>query len=153
MKRQWLNQKFNGSYYERCSFVRHNLLFQNMWNYGNDRKCRKPTTILKYIIFFDYRKSVCVCGCVCGVCVCVYVCMCVCACVCVCVCVYVCMCVCVCVCVSIHREGFICLDQLEYQGTDQQCCVEDATFLKSLHRYFRMKHQTFLTSHPILFTN
>ena len=39
----------------------------------------------------------------------------------VCVCVYV----CVCVCTSIHREGFICLDQLEYQGTDQRCCVED----------------------------
>ena len=39
----------------------------------------------------------------------------------VCVCVYVCVCVCVCVCLftSIHREGFICLDQLRYQGTDQ----------------------------------
>ena len=98
MKRQWLNHKFNGSYYERCSFVRHNLLIQNMWNYGNDRKCRKPTTILKYIIFFDYRKSVCVCGCVWCVCVCVYVCMCVCLCVCVCVCVCVRVCVCVCVC-------------------------------------------------------
>ena len=45
------------------------------------------------------------------------------ACVCVCMCVYVCVCVCVCVCVFtfIHREGFICLDQLECQGTDQRC--------------------------------
>ena len=44
---------------------------------------------------------------------------------------YVCVCVCLCVCVfpSIHGEGFICLEQLEYQGTDQRCCVEDASFL------------------------
>ena len=50
----------------------------------------------------------------------------VCVCVCVSVCVY--MCVCVCVFSSIHREGFICLDQLEYQGTDQRY-VEDVNFL------------------------
>ena len=37
----------------------------------------------------------------------------------------VCVCVCMYVCTSIHREGFICLDQLEYQGTDQRCCLED----------------------------
>ena len=37
--------------------------------------------------------------------------------VCVSVCVYLCVCVCVCVCVR-HREGFICLDQLECQGTN-----------------------------------
>ena len=35
----------------------------------------------------------------------------------------------VCVFTSIHREGFICLNQLEYQGTDQQCYVEDVDFL------------------------
>ena len=29
-----------------------------------------------------------------------------------------CMCVCVCVCTEIHREGFICLDDLASQGTD-----------------------------------
>ena len=54
-----------------------------------------------------------------------------------CVCVYVwcgvvckCACVCVCVCVftSIHCEGFIYLDQLGYQGTDQRCCVEDVGY-------------------------
>ena len=46
-------------------------------------------------------------------------------------CVSVCVCVCLCVCVfmSIYREGFICLDQLECQGTDQQCCVVDVSFL------------------------
>ena len=34
----------------------------------------------------------------------------------------------VCVFTSIHHEDFICLG-LEFQGTDQQCCVEDVTFL------------------------
>ena len=42
---------------------------------------------------------------------------------------YVCVCVCVCVFTSIHCEGFICLDQLECQGTDQQCYVKDVSFL------------------------
>ena len=37
--------------------------------------------------------------------------------------------VCVCVCTSIHRKGFICLDQLKYQGTDQRCYVEDVSFI------------------------
>ena len=57
-------------------------------------------------------------------------------CVCVCVCVFVCVCVGVCVggwvgaCVntSIHRKGFICLDQLDGQGKDQ-CYVEGVFFL------------------------
>ena len=35
---------------------------------------------------------------------------------------------CVCVFMSIHLEGFICLG-LEFQGTDQRCCVEDVIFL------------------------
>ena len=52
--------------------------------------------------------------------------VCVCLFVCVCVCVYV--CVCVCVCTSIHREGFICLDQLDYQGPELRC-VKDTDFL------------------------
>ena len=30
---------------------------------------------------------------------------------------------------SIHREGFICLDQLGNQGTNQRCYVEDVNFL------------------------
>ena len=47
----------------------------------------------------------------------------------VCVCVCACVCVCVCVCTSIHREGLICLDQLDYQGTDRRCCAEDVIFL------------------------
>ena len=84
---------------------------------------------------------------------CLYLCTCVC--VCVCVCVFVCVCVCVCACVrvrvciiSIHREGFICLEQLECQRTDQQCCVKDVSFLRQV---FRIKHQAFLTSYFILF--
>ena len=35
----------------------------------------------------------------------------------------------VCVSASIHREVFTCLDQLDYQGTGQRCCVEDVFFL------------------------
>ena len=38
------------------------------------------------------------------------------------------LCVCVFVFTSIHCEGFIYLG-LEIQGTDQQCCVEDISFL------------------------
>ena len=41
----------------------------------------------------------------------------------------VCVCVCVCVFTSIHREGFICLDQLGYQGADKRCYIEDVNFL------------------------
>ena len=56
--------------------------------------------------------------------------VCVCACVRACVhaCMHTCVCVCVCIFRSIHREGFICLDQLGCQGTDQRCCVEDVGF-------------------------
>ena len=53
--------------------------------------------------------------------------VCVCMCVCVCVCVFVCV-----VCTSILREGFICLDQLECQGTHQRCYVEDVSFLSQV---------------------
>ena len=49
--------------------------------------------------------------------------------ICVCVCGCVCVCVCLCVCKSIHRESFICLDQLECQGTDQRYYVEDVSFV------------------------
>ena len=46
------------------------------------------------------------------------------------VCVYVIdRCVCMCVFTSIHREGFICLDQLDWQGKDQRCFVEDISVL------------------------
>ena len=38
------------------------------------------------------------------------------------------LCVCLCVFTSIHREGFLCLG-LEFQGTDQRCCIEDITSL------------------------
>ena len=49
-------------------------------------------------------------------------------------------------------EGFICLEQLQCQGTNQRCCVEDVIIsVKSLHCYFRKKHRAILTSHFILF--
>ena len=34
-----------------------------------------------------------------------------------------------CVCTFIHREGFICLNQLGNQGTNQGCYVEDVNVL------------------------
>ena len=44
-----------------------------------------------------------------------------------------------CVFTSIHREGFNCLEQLECQGADQGCCVEDVPFFC----------QVFITSHTL----
>ena len=51
-------------------------------------------------------------------------------CVCVCVCVRLCVFVTTCVCVftSIHREGFICLDQLECLETDQEASLNYQIF-------------------------
>ena len=66
----------------------------------------------------------------------------------VCVCVCVCVCACVCVFTSIHSEGFICLDQLECQGTDQRCFAEKVSFI-----HFRMRYRAFLCSQFILFTH
>ena len=53
---------------------------------------------------------------------------------------FVCVCVCVCVCVftSIHHEGFIRLEQLERQGTDQRCVGDVIISANSLYRYFRL---------------
>ena len=51
---------------------------------------------------------------------------------------------CVCVCTSIHPEGFIYLDQVGYQGTDQRCYVEDVKFLcRFPSSLLRMKNVTF----------
>ena len=61
----------------------------------------------------------------------------------------------VCIYVYFHlpRGLHICLEQLEYQRTDQRCCVEDVIIsVKSLPHYFRMRYRVFLTSHFILFT-
>ena len=41
----------------------------------------------------------------------------------------VCVCVCVCVLTSIHCVGFICLNQVGYQRTDQRCYVEEVNLL------------------------
>ena len=58
-----------------------------------------------------------------------------CVCVCVCVCVLARARVCVCVFTSIHREGFLCLDQVGYQETDRRCCVGDVPNLYNLPLY------------------
>ena len=52
----------------------------------------------------------------------------------VCLCVYICVCMCLYMCVLkfIYRvclTGFICLDQLKCQGTDQRWCAWDISFL------------------------
>ena len=126
------------------------------------------------LIILEALEIWCVC-----VCVCVYVCVCVCVCVCVsvclCVCVSVCLCVCVsvsvcvyvsvclfCVCVSVCLWVFTSIHPeasslwISWTVRERINDVMLKTFLsyaKSLHRYFRMKHQTFLTSHFILFTH
>ena len=59
-------------------------------------------------------------------------------------CVCVCVCVWLCVFTSFHREGFICLDHLRYQGTDQQCCADDVGFLcRFPSGYFGVQNLTF----------
>ena len=46
-----------------------------------------------------------------------------------------------------HHQGFIRLYELDCHRIDHWCCDEDVSFYaKSLHCYFRMKYQTFLTS-------
>ena len=75
-----------------------------------------------------------------------------------CVCV-VCVCVCVCVhaCLFVHpftlKASYV---WFSWNAREQINDVVLKTFLsstKSLRRYFRMKHQAFLTSHFILFTH
>ena len=41
------------------------------------------------------------------------------------------MCVCMCLCMCLRP--FTCLEQLECQVTDQQCCVEDVSFFCEVH--------------------
>ena len=77
--------------------------------------------------------------------------------------VYMCMCVCVCVCVCVRVCARVCVRPFTVKASslwisstarEQIIGVEDVYFLcLSLHRYFRMKHLAFLTSHFILFTH
>ena len=56
----------------------------------------------------------------------------------------------VCMFTSIHREGFICLEELECQGTINDVMLKTSlSTAKSFHCYFRMKYRAFLTSHFI----
>ena len=110
---------------------------------GVDKRSRQTRTkqlkecylISKLIVYVCVCVCVCVWGWVggCG-CGCVWVGGCVGVCGCVCGCgVGGCGCVgvgvCVCLFTSIQREDFICLGQLECQGTGQRYCVEDISFL------------------------
>ena len=64
------------------------------------------------------------------------------------------VCVCVCVFTSIHCEGFICLDSWNLREEIRDVVLKMSLYsVESLHRYFRMKHLAFLTSHLILFTH
>ena len=54
---------------------------------------------------------------------------------------------------SIHREGFICLDQVGYQGTDQRCYVEDVNFLCQIPSSLLQNAATNLSNQSILFAN
>ena len=54
------------------------------------------------------------------------------------------VCVYVCVCTSIHREGFICLDQVGYQEQINDVMLKTLnSSADSLHRYFGMQNLTF----------
>ena len=76
-------------------------------------------------------------------------------CVCVCVCVFVCLCVCVCVCVCV-RPSMVKASSVWIRW-DIREQINDImlktliSYAKSLHRYLRMQHLTFLPSHIILF--
>ena len=54
-----------------------------------------------------------------------------------------------CVFASIHREGFICLHQLECQGTDQRCCVEDVSFLRQVCSSLLQNEAPSLSKQPL----
>ena len=115
-----------GLKFEKQKLVERSRFIQ-FWNFGLFR------VVLHFIWVFSSRSGSFwpVWGCFGSFVVLVSTCVCVCMCVCVCACVCVCVCVCarMFVCTSIHPEGFICLVQLECQGADQRCCVEDVSFL------------------------
>ena len=73
---------------------------------------------------------------------------------CVYVCVYVCVCVCVCTSVYVLSKAKASSVWISWDTREQ---INDVilktliSYAKSLHRYFRMQHLTFLTSHFILF--
>ena len=99
-------------------------------DYGLFTKLSRIIALCNFLLSSPYSKEECVCACVC-----------------------VRACVCACVFTSIRRKGLICLVQLECQGIDQRCCYVVFIYAKSLHRYFRINHGVFLTSHFFLFTN
>ena len=66
--------------------------------------------------------------------------------------------VCVCMCVSMYLHPFTVKASSVWISWNTREQINDAvlktflSYVKSFHRYFRMKHQTLLTSHFILFT-
>ena len=53
-----------------------------------------------------------------------------------------------CVFTSIHREGFICLG-LEFQGINQQCFVEDVSFLCQVPSLLLQYEAPSLSNYPL----
>ena len=78
---------------------------------------------------------------------------CMCVCVCVCVCVSVCVCVCVCLRPFTVKTSSVWISWNVREQINNVVLKMFLSSAKSLHHYFKMKHQTFLTSHFILFTH
>ena len=86
-------------------------------------------------------------------CKCVYVCLCVCVCVCVCMCMCLCLCLCLCVRPFSVKVSSVWISWIAKEQINDVVLKTSLSYAKSLHRYFRMKHLTFLTSEFILFTH
>ena len=139
-----------GLKFEKQKLVERSRFIQ-FWNFGLFR------VVLHFIWVFSSRSGSFwpVSGCFGSFVVLVSTCVCVCMCVCACVC--VCVCVCVHACLFVHpftlKASYV---WFSWNAREQINDVVLKTFLsstKSLRRYFRMKHQAFLTSHFILFTH
>ena len=61
----------------------------------------------------------------------------------------VCVCVCFCVCTSIQREGFICLDHLDYRGIYQRCCDGDVYSLCQVPSSLLQNEVSNLSNQPL----
>ena len=83
---------------------------------------------------------------------CVYVCVCTCACVRACVRACVCVCVCVCVHPFILKASSVWISWSTRKQINDVVLKALLSSPNFLHRYFRMKHQNFLTFHLILLT-
>ena len=76
-----------------------------------------------------------------------------CVCVCVCVCVRACVCVCLCLCLCLRpftvKASSVWISSVVREQINDVMLKWSISYTKSLHRYFRMRHLSFLTSHVI----